>query len=294
MRKVLTLLLVLGLTVFTATNIYAQDEEATQIEEAVEDAAEAVDETMDAAGEAVEEAAEDVAAAADQAMDNVAAAADGAEEEAQGMLQVLKKYFIQGGWDFMSLVLICLILGLAFCIERIITLNVATTNTDKLLSRIDERLKAGDVEGAKEVAKSTAGPTASIMYEGLKNADEGPEAVERAITSYGSVQMGLLEKGLVWISLFIAIAPMLGFMGTVIGMITAFDKIEAAGDIRPDVVAGGIKVALLTTVFGLIVAIILQIFYNYIVSKIDSIVNKMEDASVTLIDIMASNGIFKK
>ena len=194
----------------------------------------------------------------------------------------------------MSLVLVCLILGLAFCIERIITLNVASTNTDKLMSRIDERLKAGDIEGAKEVAKSTSGPTASIMFEGLKNAGDGPEAVERAITSYGSVQMGLLEKGLVWISLFIAIAPMLGFMGTVIGMITAFDKIEAAGDIRPDVVAGGIKVALLTTVFGLIVAIILQIFYNYIVSKIDSIVNKMEDASVSLVDIMASNNVFKK
>ncbi|MEM9886355.1 MAG: MotA/TolQ/ExbB proton channel family protein [Bacteroidota bacterium] len=297
MQKVLTLLLVLVLTVFTATNIYAQDEETTvgeDLEQAAENAGEAVEDAATAVEETMEEAAEDVAAAADQAADNVAAAADEAGEEAQGMLQVLKKYFIQGGWDFMSLVLICLILGLAFCIERIITLNVATTNTDKLLDSIDERLKAGDVEGAKEVAKSTAGPTASIMYEGLKNADEGPEAVERAITSYGSVQMGLLEKGLVWISLFIAIAPMLGFMGTVIGMITAFDKIEAAGDIRPDVVAGGIKVALLTTVFGLIVAIILQIFYNYIVSKIDSIVNKMEDASVTLIDIMATNGIFKR
>ncbi|MEM0991441.1 MAG: MotA/TolQ/ExbB proton channel family protein [Bacteroidota bacterium] len=298
MQKVLTLLLVLGLTVFTATNIYAQDEEATQTEETAEEAMEAAaDETMEAAdtaAAAMEEAADDMAAAAEETTNDMAGAVEETEEEAQGMLQVLKKYFIQGGWDFMSLVLICLILGLAFCIERIITLNVATTNTDKLLGSIDERLKAGDVEGAKEVAKSTAGPTASIMYEGLKNADEGPEAVERAITSYGSVQMGLLEKGLVWISLFIAIAPMLGFMGTVIGMITAFDKIEAAGDIRPDVVAGGIKVALLTTVFGLIVAIILQIFYNYIVSKIDSIVNKMEDASVTLIDIMASNGIFKK
>ena len=273
MQKVLTLFLVLGLTVFTATNIYAQDEDATTTKETTE-----VQETSNTIKIA--------AASASQQAD------EGTSDE--GALQVLKKYFIQGGWDFMSLVLICLILGLAFCIERIITLNVATTNTDKLLGRIDERLKAGDMEGAKEVARSTAGPTASIMYEGLKNADEGPEAVERAITSYGSVQMGLLEKGLVWISLFIAIAPMLGFMGTVIGMIQAFDKIEAAGDIRPDVVAGGIKVALLTTVFGLIVAIILQIFYNYIVSKIDSIVNKMEDASVTLIDIMASNNVFRR
>jgi biopolymer transport protein ExbB len=224
-------------------------------------------------------------------------AVDAGEEEAgaeQSGYQVLKKYFIDGDWRFMSFVLVCLILGLAFCIERIITLNIATTNTDKLLARIDEHLKSGDVQGAMEVCKSTQGPTASILYEGLKNADDGAEAVEKAIVSYGSVQMGLLERGLVWISLFIAIAPMLGFMGTVIGMIQAFDRIEAVGDLSPSVVAGGIKVALLTTVFGLITAIILQIFYNYIVSKIDGIVNKMEDASIALVDIMASNNIFKQ
>ena len=208
--------------------------------------------------------------------------------------QLLKQYFIQGDWCFMTLVLVCLILGLAFCVERIITLNIATTNTDKLLARIDENLKAGDLEGAKEVCRSTQGPTASILYEGLRNAHDGPEAVEKAIVGYGAVQMGLLEKGLVWISLFIAIAPMLGFMGTVIGMIQAFDRIEASGELSPAVVAGGIKVALLTTVFGLIVAIILQIFYNYIVSKIDSIVNKMEDASIALVDIMSSNQTFVK
>ncbi len=207
--------------------------------------------------------------------------------------QVLKEKFIEGDWKFMSLVLVCLILGLAFCIERIITLNIATTNTDKLLNRIDENLASGDISGAMEVAKSTPGPTASVLYEGLRNAGDGPEAVEKAIVSYGSVQMGLLEKGLVWISLFIAIAPMLGFMGTVIGMIQAFDMIEAVGDLSPSVVAGGIKVALLTTVFGLIVAIILQIFYNYIVSKIDGIVNKMEDASIALVDVMAKNKVFK-
>ena len=208
--------------------------------------------------------------------------------------QLLKQYFIQGDWRFMTLVLVCLILGLAFCVERIITLNIATTNTDKLLARIDENLKAGDIEGAKEVCRSTQGPTASILYEGLRNAHDGPEAVEKAIVGYGAVQMGLLEKGLVWISLFIAIAPMLGFMGTVIGMIQAFDRIEASGELSPAVVAGGIKVALLTTVFGLIVAIILQIFYNYIVSKIDSIVNKMEDASIALVDIMSTNQTFVK
>ena len=207
--------------------------------------------------------------------------------------QILKKYFIDGDWRFMAIVLICLILGLAFCIERIITLNLASTNTDKLLSRIGDRLEAGDVVGAREVAKSTAGPTASVLYEGLRHADEGPDAVEKAIVSYGSVQMGLLERGLVWISLFIAIAPMLGFMGTVIGMIQAFNKIETVGDLSPAVVAGGIKVALLTTVFGLVVAIILQILYNYIVNKIDGIVNRMEDASIALVDTMATTNVFR-
>ena len=193
----------------------------------------------------------------------------------------------------MTFVLVCLILGLAFCIERIITLNIATTNTDKLIERIDESLKSNDVNGAMEICKSTSGPTASILYEGLRNADKGPVAVEKAIVSYGSVQMGLLEKGLVWISLFIAIAPMLGFMGTVIGMIGAFDEIQAKGDISPQIVAGGIKVALLTTVFGLIVAIILQVFYNYIVNKIDGIVLNMEEASIALVDVMDRNNIFK-
>lgn len=218
-----------------------------------------------------------------------------AQEEAAptGAFQVLKQNFIDGNWVFMSFVLVTLILGLAFCIERIITLNIATTNTDKLLNKIENHLADGNLDGAMEVARSTPGPTASVLYEGLRVADNGPEAVEKAIVSYGSVQMGLLEKGLVWISLFIAIAPMLGFMGTVIGMIEAFNRIEAVGDLSPSVVAGGIKVALLTTVFGLIVAIILQIFYNYIVSKIDGIVNRMEDASIGLVEVMARNNVFK-
>ena len=280
MRKLLALLLVIGLAVFSANVAYAQE-----------------DTTADDSMEQMEEAADTAAAAMEEDMaEDPAMADDGDVEEGAAQMsgyQILKKYFIDGDWRFMSFVLICLILGLAFCIERIITLNIATTNTDKLLSRIDEKLKAGDVEGAKEVCKSTPGPTASILFEGLKNADQGPEAVEKAIVSYGGVQMGLLERGLVWISLFIAIAPMLGFMGTVIGMIQAFDRIEAVGDLSPSVVAGGIKVALLTTVFGLITAIILQIFYNYIVNKIDGIVNKMEDASIALVDIMAENNVFK-
>lgn len=207
--------------------------------------------------------------------------------------QMVIKYFIDGSWGWMTPVLFCLIIGLAYCIERIITLSIATTNTDKLISRIDEKLKGGDLEGAREVCKSTPGPTASILFEGLKNADKGPDAVEKAMVSYGGVQMGLLERGLIWISLFIALAPMLGFLGTVIGMVQAFDQIEAVGDMSPTVVAGGIKVALLTTIFGLITAIILQVFYNYIISKIDFIVNKMEDASIALVDVMQENNVFK-
>ena len=220
-------------------------------------------------------------------------AAAAAAEAPKGAFQVIKEKFIEGGWQFMSTVLFCMIMGLAFCIERIITLNLATANTDKLLGNIESKLSEGDLEGAMEVAKSTPGPAASVLYEGLRNARNGPDAVEKAIVSYGSVQMGMLERGLVWIALFIAIAPMLGFLGTVVGMIQAFDRIEAVGDISPSIVAGGIKVALLTTVFGLIVAIILQIFYNYIVSKIDSIVNKMEDASIGLVDVLAKTNMFK-
>jgi biopolymer transport protein ExbB len=224
------------------------------------------------------------------AQDAAAAAANAADA---GAFQTLKRYFIEGDWIWMSPVLIAFIFGLAFCIERIITLNIATINTDKLISGIEEKLAQGDIEGAKEVTKATPGPTASILFEGLRNAAGGPDAVEKAIVNYGSVQMGLLEKGLVWISLFIALAPMLGFLGTVVGMIQAFDKIEAAGDLSPSVVAGGIKVALLTTVFGLVVAMILQVFYNYIVSKIDGITNKMEDASIGLVEVMSRHNIFK-
>ena len=200
--------------------------------------------------------------------------------------QVLKEKFIEGGPGFMATVLICLILGLAIVIERIIYLNMATTNTDKLLTNVEDALNTGGIESAKEVCRNTKGPVASIFYQGLERSHEGIDMVEKSIISYGSVQMGQLEKGVSWISLFIAVAPMLGFMGTVIGMIGAFDAIEAAGDISPSLVAGGIKVALLTTVFGLIVAIILQIFYNYIIAKIDSIVNSMENASISFIDLL--------
>ena len=206
-----------------------------------------------------------------------------------GFTQELKKRFIEGGPGFMGIVLLCLILGLAIAIERIIFLNLSTTNTAKLTSSVEDALKNGGVEAAKEVCRNTSGPVASIFYQGLDRSSEGLENAEKAVVAYGGVQMGQLEKYVSWISLFIALAPMLGFMGTVIGMIQAFDKIEAAGDMQPSLVAGGIKVALLTTVFGLIVAIILQIFYNYIVAKIDGIVNDMEDASITLMDMLAAN-----
>ncbi len=220
--------------------------------------------------------------------DEAAAAGDEVEEESLGFHQELKKRFIEGGPAFMGIVLLCLILGLAVAIERIIFLNLSTTNTRKLAQDVEDALNSGGVDAAKEVCRNTKGPVASIYYQGLDRADESIDAAEKAVVAYGGVQMGQLEKNVSWVSLFIAIAPMLGFMGTVIGMITAFDKIEAAGDMQPSLVAGGIKVALLTTVFGLIVAIILQIFYNYIIAKIDSIVNDMEDASITLIDMLVA------
>lgn len=213
--------------------------------------------------------------------------------EEQPFHQVIKDKFIEGDPTYMTPVLICLILGLAVALERIITLNLSTTNTKKLLAKVEDALDQGGIEAAKDVTKSTKGPVASIFTQGLMRYSEGIEMVEKSIIAYGSVEMGRLEKGLVWISLFISLAPMLGFMGTVIGMIGAFDSIEAAGDISPSLVAGGIKIALLTTVAGLIVAIILQLFYNYCVAKIDSLVNDMEDASITLVDILVKHKLTK-
>jgi biopolymer transport protein ExbB len=194
----------------------------------------------------------------------------------------------------MTPVLLCLILGLAIALERIITLNMATTNTKKLLLKVEEALASGGVEAAKEITKDTKGPVASIFTQGLMRYAEGIDMVEKSIVSYGSVEMGRLEKGLIWVSLFIALAPMLGFFGTVVGMIFAFDTIEAAGDISPSIVAGGIKIALLTTVAGLIAAMILQLFYNYLVSKIDSLVNDMEDASISFVDILVKHKLTGK
>ena len=243
--------------------------------------------------------AQDSTATAAPAQTEQVAAADEAAApavvEEGGLHKELKTKFIEGGADFMSLVAIALIFGLAFCLERIIYLNLAETNSSKLLKGIEDALDKGDVEGAKAIARDTRGPIASIAYQGLMRIDQGIDVVEKSIVSYGGVQGGLLEKNMSWITLFIAMAPSLGFLGTVVGMIMAFDKIEQVGDISPTVVAGGMKVALITTIFGLIVALILQVFYNYILSKIEAITSQMEDSSITLLDmIMKYNLKYKK
>jgi biopolymer transport protein ExbB len=285
MKKTVSILAIFGLLNLTNNNLVAQD---------VNDTSAIIEMTSDSMimdSMSVDSITSDSAALAEKI---VPEAIDEVEEKEASFHQVLKEKFIEGGAGFMGVVLIALILGLALCIERIIYLNLATTNTEKLLADIDESLKSGGVDSAKEVCRNTPGPVASIFYQGLERSSEGLEMVEKSIVSYGSVQMGRLERNTSWISLFIALAPMLGFMGTVIGMIGAFDAIEANNNISPALVAGGIKVALLTTVFGLIVAMILQVFYNYIISKIDSLVNTMEDASITLIDILASQESSKK
>jgi len=260
MKKLFAFLAVFGMLSIGAATVYAQDDSQSQ-----DQATTQVDQSTEAPAPA----------------------------EGGGIHKQIKTKFIEGGAMFMSFVLLALIFGLAICIERIIYLNLASTNTKKLLQKIEKALDEGGVEAAKEVCRNTRGPVASIFYQGLDRFDEGIEVVEKSVIAYGSVQMGLLEKGLTWISLFIALAPMLGFMGTVIGMIEAFDNIQAMGTISATAVAGGIKVALITTVSGLIVAIILQVFYNYIVAKIDTIVNNMEDASISLLDILVKYNMNK-
>ncbi|HLT75486.1 MAG TPA: MotA/TolQ/ExbB proton channel family protein [Ohtaekwangia sp.] len=209
--------------------------------------------------------------------------------EGQSFHEVIKEQFIAGGVTFMTPILIILIIGLAISIERIITLNLASTNVNKLLAQIEDSLAKGGVNGALEVTRNTRGPVASIFTQGLMRYSEGVDMVEKSIVAYGGVEMGRLERGLIWISLCIALGPMLGFFGTVVGMIVAFDDIAKAGDISPNIVASGMKLALLTTVAGLIVGMILQVFYNYLVAKIDGLVNSMEDASISLIDILVKH-----
>ena len=267
MKKVFATLTVLAMLTFGSAAVMAQNDAAVPAEEA---AIENVDENAAPAEAVVEENAD-------------------AEEEAGGVValhKTLKTKFIEGGAGFMALTLITLIFGLALCIERIIYLSLSKTNTKALLAKIEEALKKGGIEAALEVCRNTRGPVAAIFYQGLSRYDEGIEVVEKTVSSYGGVQLGLLEKNLSWISLFISIAPSLGFLGTIIGMIAAFDKIQQVGDISATVVAGGIKVALLTTLLGLIIAIVLQLFYNYILSLIEGLVNEMEDSSISLLDIV--------
>ncbi|WP_298071696.1 MotA/TolQ/ExbB proton channel family protein [uncultured Bacteroides sp.] len=229
--------------------------------------------------EQTEQAAPAVEAAADDA------AAPAVVEEG-GIHKELKTKFIEGSAFFMSFPAIALVIGLAFCIERIVYLSLAEINTKKFVGAVEAALEKGDVEGAKDIARNTRGPIASIYYQGLMRLDQGVDVVEKSVVSYGGVQAGYMEKGCSWITLFIAMAPSLGFLGTVIGMVEAFDKIQQVGDISPTVVAGGMKVALITTIFGLIVALILQVFYNYILSKIEALTSEMEDSSITLLDMI--------
>ena len=268
MKKLFAILAVMGVLSFGMTQTaMAQDSTATAAPEQTEQVA---------------------PAAADEA------AAPATVEEGS-IHKELKTKFIEGDAGFMSLVAIALVLGLAFCIERIIYLSLAEVDVKKLMAKVEAALEKGDVEGAKTICRNTRGPVASICYQGLMRIDEGLDVVERSVVSYGGVQAGYLEKGCSWITLFIAMAPSLGFLGTVIGMVMAFDKIQQAGDISPTVVAGGMKVALITTIFGLVVALILQVFYNYILSKIEAITSQMEDSSITLLDmIMKYNLKYKK
>ena len=267
MKKVFATLTVLAMLSFGSVAVMAQEEAAP--------AAETTEQVVE------EEVAAEVAEVAEVADEEVAE-----EGGLVALHKALKTKFIEGGAGFMAATLLCLVFGLALCIERIIYLSLAKTNTKKLLANVEAALNNGGMEKALDVCRNTRGPVASIFYQGLSRYDEGVEVVEKTVASYGGVQLGLLEKNLSWITLFIAIAPSLGFLGTIIGMIEAFDKIQQVGDISATVVAGGIKVALLTTLLGLIIAVVLQLFYNYILSLVEGLVNEMEDSSISLLDIV--------
>ena len=292
MKKVLNFILIAGF-LFTQKVVAQEATETSQVSTELV----SVDSSMASETDSTSAATDSTLAAADSTAVNSldeTSSEEVALPDDPSFTQVLKKYFIDGGPFFMSFVLLALILGLALVIERIIYLALSTTNSDQLLEDVESALNSEGVDAAKEVCRNSTGPVATIFYEGLDKMDEGIEMVDKAIVSVGSVENGKLERNVSWISLFIALAPMLGFMGTVIGMIGAFDAIEAAGDISPSLVAGGIKVALLTTVFGLIVAMILQVFYNLIIVMMDNIINKMEDASIHFLDFVAAFKAKKK
>ena len=271
MKKLFAVIAMLGVFAFGATQSMMAQEDSAAV--ATDSAAAVVDSV------AVDTAAVEAAAEETEATEAVAPI------EEESIHKALKTKFIEGDAGFMSLVAIALVFGLAFCIERIIYLSLAEIDSKKLMADIEEKLNAGDLEGAKTLCRNTRGPIASICYQGLMRFNDGVGEVERSVTAYGSVQASYLEQGCSWITLFIAMAPSLGFLGTVIGMVMAFDDIQAAGDISPTIVAGGMKVALITTIFGIIVALILQTFYNYILSKIESITANMEEATISLLDM---------
>ena len=272
MKKLIALLTIAGFLTFGISNsvLAQQDENVPQTEQVATE----------------EVAAEEVAAEEAAPVEEVVTTTMTETEEAPTFHEVLKKQYIDGGWGFMTLVLICLILGLALSIERIIYLTLSTSNTKKLLAELETALKNGGIEKAKELCRNTRGPVASIFYQGLMRFNDGLDEVEKAMISYGSVMNGNLSSGTSWITLCIALGPNLGFFGTVIGMVQAFDAIAAAGDISPTIVASGMKVALLTTVFGLITAMVLQVAYNFILNKIEGILNDMEESTITFMDIL--------
>ena len=285
MKKLFAIVAVLGL--FCTTQVAAQTEEVNNVQqtEAVADSAAVVNDTTEVA-QPVEAAAETTEAQAEtpQVVEDGGIA---------GVHKMLKVKFIEGNASFMALVAIAMVIGLAFCVERIIYLSMAQVNTKKLMAKIAEALSKNDVEAAKDVCRNTAGPVAAICYQGLLRIDEGLETVERSVVSYGSLQSSMLEKNCSWITLFIAMAPSLGFLGTVIGMVMSFDEIQQKGDISPTIVAGGMKVALITTIYGIIVALVLQVFYNFILTKIEGLVAEMEDCSITLLDLLTKFNLKK-
>ncbi|MBP5395546.1 MAG: MotA/TolQ/ExbB proton channel family protein [Bacteroidales bacterium] len=268
MKKIIALFAIAGCLTFGMSNAFAQDKNAP----------------AEAPGQEQVDADED-----EQAAEAETPAEEQVVEVAKPFNQVLKDKFIDGGPGWMTPILIVLILGLALVIERTIYLNLATTNTSKLLNDIEAALDKGDVEKAKEVCRNTRGPVASVFYQGLLRYNGSIDEIEKAVVSYGGVQTARLETNMSWLAFCIAVAPSLGFLGTVVGMVQAFDDIETAGDISPTIVAGGMKVALITTVTGLIVAIILQVFYSYLISKVDSLMNSMEDSTITFMDIVVKN-----
>jgi biopolymer transport protein ExbB len=267
MKKLFAIVALVAACSFAMTqNVMAQEEEA--------------------AVEAVDSAAAD-SAAVEEAAPQQEEAAPIEEEESEGIHKALKTKFIEGGADFMSLVAIALVLGLAFCIERVIYLSLAQINTRKFTADLADLVAAGKVQEAINLAANTRGPVAQVSrkaLECLNSKDQNDIAtIERTINMEAEVQGSYLEENCSWITLFIAMAPSLGFLGTVIGMVMAFDQIQKAGDISPTVVAGGMKVALITTIFGIVVALILQVFYNFILARVEALTGNMEEAAQELL-----------